>query len=252
VRAFGGDGIVLDGGKGHGLLSCDVAQLGRGGIVLRGGDRKTLESGRHFVENCHIHDFSRIHPTYTPAIHASGVGARIRHNLIHGSGSSALRIEGNDHLTEFNEVHHVVMESDDQGGIDMFGNPTYRGNIHRWNYWHDIGTEFAVGQAGIRLDDAISGTLIYGNLFQRTGGGNFGGVQIHGGKDNIVDNNIFIDCPAAISFSAWGDKRWQESLDGPDTLMAKALKEIDITRPPYSTAYPDLARLREGADANRI
>ncbi|HPA20193.1 MAG TPA: right-handed parallel beta-helix repeat-containing protein [Verrucomicrobiae bacterium] len=252
VRALGGDAILLDGGKGHGLLSCDIAYLGRGGIVLKGGDRKTLESGGHFVENCHIHHFSRIHPTYTPAIHASGVGARIRHNLMHDSGSSALRIEGNDHVTEFNEVHHVVMESDDQGGIDMFGNPTYRGNIHRWNYWHDIGTEFAVGQAGIRLDDAISGTLIYGNVFYRTGGGNFGGVQIHGGKDNIVDNNIFVDCPAAISFSSWGEKRWLESLDGPDTLMAKALNEIDIARPPYSTAYPDLARLREGADANRI
>lgn len=252
IRAFGGDGVILDGGKGHGLLSCEVAHMGRGGIVLKGGDRKTLVSGKHFIENCHIHHFSRIHPTYTPAIHASGVGARIRHNLMHDSGSSAMRIEGNDHLVEFNEVHHVVMESDDQGGIDMFGNPTYRGNVHRWNYWHHIGTEFAVGQAGIRLDDAISGTLIYGNIFHRTGGGHFGGVQIHGGKDNIIDNNIFIECRSAISFSPWGEKRWRESLDGPDTIMARALKEIDVTKPPYCDRYPELARLREGADANRI
>lgn len=252
IRRFGGYGITFDGGEGHGLISCDISHLGRGGVALSGGDRKTLKSGGHFVENCHIHHFSRIHPTYTPAILISGVGGRIRHNLMHDSGSSALRIAGNDHLVEFNEVHHVVTESDDQGGIDMWGDPTFRGNIYRWNYWHDIGTEFAVGQAGIRLDDAISGTLIYGNVFYRAGGGHFGGVQIHGGKDNIVDNNIFVECPAAISFSAWGEKRWIASLEGPDTVMAKALKDIDITKPPFSTAYPDLAKLREGADANRI
>lgn len=252
MRGFGGYGITFDGGEAHGLISCDVSHMGRGGVAISGGDRRTLRSGRHFIENCHIHHFSRIHPTYTPAIQISGVGARIRHNLMHDSGSSALRIAGNDHLVEFNEVHHVVLESDDQGGIDMWGDPTFRGNVYRWNYWHDIGTEFAVGQAGIRLDDAISGTLIYGNIFRRAGGGNFGGVQIHGGKDNIVDNNIFIDCPAAISFSSWGEKRWAESLDGPDTVMAKALKDIDITKEPYRSKYPDVARLREGADSNRI
>jgi len=252
IKGFGGNGITFDGGEAHGLISCDVSHLGRGGVAISGGDRRTLRPGRHFIENCHIHHFSRIHPTYTPAIQISGVGARIRHNLMHDSGSSALRIAGNDHLVEFNEVHHVVLESDDQGGIDMWGDPTFRGNVYRWNYWHDIGTEFAVGQAGIRLDDAISDTLIYGNIFQRTGGGNFGGVQIHGGKDNIVDNNIFIECPAAVSFSSWGDKRWIEKLDGPDTVMAKALKDIDITKEPYNSKYPNLARLREGADSNRI
>ncbi len=251
VRAFGGDGVILDGGKGHGLLSCEIAHLGRGGIVLRGGDRRTLDPGGHFVENCHVHHFSRIHPTYTPAVHASGVGARIRHNLMHDSGSSALRIEGNEHLVEFNEVHHVVTESDDQGGIDMWGNPTYRGNVFRWNAWRHIGHEFAVGQAGIRLDDAISGTLIYGNVFYRTGGGHFGGVQIHGGKDNIVDNNIFIECPYAVSFSPWGEKRWLETLDRPD-FQRRIRQEVDIGRPPYSDRYPELANLREGADANRI
>ena len=34
-----------------------------------------------------------------------------------------MRIEGNDHLVELNVIRNVVQESDDQGGIDMFGNP---------------------------------------------------------------------------------------------------------------------------------
>ena len=113
-----------------------------------------------------------------------------------------MRVGGNDHVVEYNDVYRVVLESDDQGGVDMWGDPTFRGNIFRCNYWHHIGNWRHpnegpdCGQAGIRLDDAISGVLIYGNIFYRASSGKagFGGVQIHGGKDNIFDNNLFVDC----------------------------------------------------------
>jgi len=250
IRKCGGDGLKLA-GQDHRVLSCDLYQLGRGGIALLGGDRKRLTSGRHLVENCRIHDISQIDHTYTPAIHLSGVGHCVRHNELHHGNSSALRIEGNDHLVEFNDVHHVLMESDDQGGIDMFGNPGYRGNIYRYNYWHDIGNGLGVGQAGIRLDDAICGTVIYGNVFARCSDGNFGGVQIHGGKDNIVDNNLFVDCKSAISFSPWPEARWNEYLDRPE--VQKMLNQaVSIGAPPYSTRYPELATLRQQPNVNRV
>ena len=250
VRNFAGDGVVMAGGTDHGLLGCDIYGMGRGGIILRGGDRKTLTPANHYVENCHIHHVSRINHTYTPAVFADGVGILIRHNLMHDIGSSAMRIEGNDHLVEFNEIHNVVRESDDQGGLDTFGNPTFRGNIYRYNFFHDIGSGRECGQGGIRLDDAISGTLIYGNVFWRCADGNFGGVQIHGGKDNIVDNNLFVECNQAVSFSPWGRERWEQFLD--KGLASSALKEVDVTSPPYSTRYPELAMLRENIDANHV
>jgi hypothetical protein len=250
VRNFAGDGVTVEGGKGHGLLGCDIYNMGRGGTILRGGDRRTLAPSGHFVENCNIHHLSRIDHTYTPAVLANGVGIRIAHNCMHHIGSSAMRVEGNDHLVEFNEVHHVVLESDDQGGVDVFGNPTFRGVVYRHNFFHHIGSGRSCGSAGIRLDDAISGTLIYGNVFWRCADGHFGGVQIHGGKDNIVDNNLFVDCKQAISFSPWGQKRWEQFLGEP--MAAGALKQVDITQPPYSTRYPALASLRENADANHI
>jgi len=250
VRNLAGDGVTVEGGKEHGLLGCDIYNMGRGGMILRGGDRRTLAPSGHFVENCDIHHLSRIDHTYTPAVLANGVGIRIAHNLMHHIGSSAMRVEGNDHLVEFNEVHHVVLESDDQGGVDVFGNPTYRGVVYRHNFFHHIGSGRSCGSAGIRLDDAISGTLIYGNIFWRCADGNFGGVQIHGGKDNIVDNNLFVDCKQAISFSPWGQKRWEQFLGEP--MAAGALKQVDITQPPYSTRYPELTALRENADANHI
>ena len=253
VRHFSGNGVTIAGGTDHGLLSCDIHSMGRGGTVVSGGDRKTLTPGRHFVENCHIFNLSRIDHTYTPAVVMNGVGNRIAHNLMNDIRSSAIRLEGNDHTVEFNESFHVVWESDDQGGADMWGDPTFRGNVYRYNYWHHIGNWRSpdegpeCGQAGIRLDDAISGVLIYGNIFHRcaTGRAGFGGVQIHGGKDNIVDNNIFADCRTAISFSPWKDQRWAE-------YISNRLDSTNIDKTLYLNRYPDLARLAEEPNVNTV
>lgn len=250
VRKFSGDAVMIS-GQHHAVLGCDCSELGRGAISIQGGDRKTLAPGAHVVENCYFHHLSRIDHTYTPAVLVNGVGARVAHNLISHSNSSAMRVEGNDNLVEFNEVHDVLEESDDQGGVDMFGNPGYRGNIYRYNYWHHIGNGLGCGQAGIRLDDAISGTLIYGNVFYRCSDGNFGGVQIHGGKDNIVDNNVFLDCRSAISFSPWPENRWKEYLDRPE-IYKLLHKDVDITKPPYSVRYPELAGLCDHINVNCV
>ena len=252
VRRCGGDAIVIDGGTNDGVLGCDLYTLGRGGVRMTGGDRKTLTPGGHFVENCDIHDFSRLDRTYTPAVLIEGDGNRIAHCRFHDAPHHAIRLEGNDHLIEFNEIDHVVTEADDQGGFDEWSNPSYRGNILRENYWHDIGSGLtAVGQSGIRLDDAISGTLIYGNVFARCSGGNFGGVQMNGGKDNWIDNNIFVDCNIAISGGFWGGDGWAHFLHQSDTVEA-VTKTVDVHSPPYSVRYPELAHLEATTGFNHV
>ncbi len=253
VRCFGGNGIEITGGTRHGILSCDIYSMGRGGTLITGGDRKTLTPGGHFLANCDIHHLSRIDHTYTPAVVMNGVGNRITHNRMHHINSSAVRLNGNDHIVEYNEVHDVLLESDDQGGADMWGDPTFRGNVYRYNYWHHIGNwrhtgeDLACGQAGIRLDDAISGTLIQGNVFYKCSAGKlgFGGVQIHGGKDNTVENNIFAECTAAISFSPWDAARWEN-------FTAPALAAPAIDPALYQTRYPALASLKENPNRNTI
>jgi hypothetical protein len=253
IRKFAGNGLEIRGGAGHTVFSCNIHTLGRGGLVVSGGDRKTLSPAGHRIENCHIHHLSRIDHTYTPGVWLDGVGSRLAHNLIHDVASSAFRVGGNDHLIEFNEVHRVVLESDDQGGVDMWGNATYRGHVFRFNYWHHMGNwdrrgeEVPTGQAGIRLDDAISGVLIEGNVFHRCSAGavGFGGVQIHGGKDNRIRGNLFVDCGAAVSFTAWGDARWRK-------FVANALEDPAIDRALYLERYPELARLAEDHDRNQI
>lgn len=243
LQRLGGDAIVIEGGQHHGVFACTMNTLGCGGTQVAGGDRRTLTPGRHFVENCIVSDISRLKRTYTPAVHLDGCGNRIAHNLFENMPSSALRIEGNDHLIELNVIRHVVQESDDQGGLDMFGNPLYRGVVIRWNRWTDIRGGTVSGAAGVRLDDMISGVTVHGNVFERCGGVAFGGVQIHGGKDNLVDGNLFVDCHAGISFSRWGAKRWLESTQ---RFLSQA------GEPLYLSRYPDLAGLKEGVDVNLI
>ncbi|MFH1719782.1 MAG: right-handed parallel beta-helix repeat-containing protein [Planctomycetota bacterium] len=243
IQRLGGDAIVVEGGQRHGIYGCTMHTLGCGGMRVTGGDRNKLVLGRHFVENCRVFDISRLKRTYAPAVHLDGCGNRIAHNLFENIPSSALRIEGNDHLIELNVIRNVVRESDDQGGLDMFGNPLYRGVVIRWNRWSDIRGGEQNGAAGVRLDDMISGVAVYGNVFERCGAVHFGGVQIHGGKENLVEGNLFVDCLAGLSFSRWDEKRWLESIE---RFLTQAGK------PPYSSRYPELADLKANANVNLI
>jgi len=250
VSRMAANGILVHGGEANGLLSCDVHTIGRRATEVIGGDRETLTPGRHFVENCCIHDFGRIDRTYTPAIQLEGVGNRVAHNLMYNGPSSAMRIEGNDHVIEYNEVHSVVQESDDQGSMELFMNATYRGVVFRHNYFHDLGktgTETAVhGQAAIRLDDAISGLHLVGNLFVRCAGGGFGAVQMNGGRDNVIENNLFVDCRQAIT-GGWypGNAVWLTLREGktPDEFYFTDL---------YLSRYPELATVMEEPGINHV
>jgi hypothetical protein len=251
AKRFGNWALGLS-GKNHIVIGCDFATLGGGGIDLHGGDVRTLTRGNNLVENTMVNDFSRVDRCYAPAVAMGGVGNRLAYNLFCDSPGHAIRVGGMDHVIEFNEIHSIVYESDDQAGIDIWGNPFIRGMVFRYNYWHHIGSGRDVaGQSGIRLDDMISSVKMYGNVFFRASGGQFGGVQIHGGKDNIVDGNLMIDCKYAVSFSQWGETHWLNKLDT-DFGLWRRQEGFDPDAEVYKTKYSDYSELRLNADRNFI
>ncbi len=250
VKRMAGNGISILGGFRDTLLSCDIHTIGRRATEVIGGDRETLTPGGHVVANCRIHNFGRIDRTYTPGVQLEGVGNRVTHNLFYNCPSSVMRIEGNDHLIEYNEVHDAVLESDDQGAMELFANPTYRGVVFKHNWFRDIGipagNQMVHGQAGIRFDDAISGMLVYGNIFQRAANGNFGGVQMNSGRDNIMDNNLFVECKQGISGGYYPQNGvWKGLRDGQKSAAT-------ITSDLYLKRYPKIATMMEEPAFNSV
>lgn len=167
IRNTGLEAVRVAGGRRHEVYGCDVYGTGAGGIQMTGGDRPTLTPARHNAENNHVHHYARRVRTYRTAITVAGVGNRIAHNLIHHGPHMALSAPGNDHLIEYNEIHNVVAESGDAGAYYVGRDWTQRGNILRYNYWHDIAGGTGYGGMTIYLDDQHCGHTIDGNLFVR-------------------------------------------------------------------------------------
>src|ERR1035441_4698273 len=78
------------------------------------------------------------------------------------------------------------------------------------------------------------------------GRGSFGTVFSHGGHDIRAENNIFVDCKRALGSAPWDEARWRDALKGGQECFfpEKLLKEVDITKPPYLTHYPELVNYR--------
>ncbi|HID05914.1 MAG TPA: right-handed parallel beta-helix repeat-containing protein, partial [Armatimonadetes bacterium] len=129
IRNAGGWAVRISGGKANGVIDCDIYGVGDGGIVLSGGDRRTLTPAGHYAENNHIHHYARWNRMYRPAIALNGVGNRAVHNLIHDAPHQAIGFSGNDHVIEFNEIHHVCTESNDAGAIYSGRDWTWRGTV---------------------------------------------------------------------------------------------------------------------------
>lgn len=70
-------------GKNHVIENCLIYNTGAGGIILDGGDRKTLVPGNNEVLGCHFHHFNRWNKTYCPAVALKGVRNRVVNNYIH-------------------------------------------------------------------------------------------------------------------------------------------------------------------------
>jgi parallel beta-helix repeat protein len=227
------DGANVSAGKGNGIRDCEIYGTGEGGIYLAGGDRPTLTPGGNFATGNRIHDFSRWVFTYRPGVMLDGVGNRVANNEIFDAPHTAILFGGNEHLIEYNDIHHVCMDTHDAGAIYIGRDWTMRGNTIRYNYLHELGN----GDVNaIYLDDWTSGTTIYGNICVRAGRG----VLLGGGRDNTIENNIFIECRPGIHIDARGLGWAKNYFDGTTKTLFERFDAMHASEPPYSEKYPEL------------
>ena len=96
-----GGGISIH-GSANAVRSLDCFNLGKSGISLNGGDRKTLTLGRNLADNNHVHHYGLFQRTYAPGIGVNGCGQIVRQTCIHDAPHNAVLYGGNEHLLELN------------------------------------------------------------------------------------------------------------------------------------------------------
>lgn len=240
IRNTGHYAITLT-GKESGVRQCDISGTGSGGIWLSGGDRATLTPGHLRVEDTVIHHFARWHRAYHPGVRLEGVRHHVMHNRIHDAPHFGIWFHGNDHIIAFNEFHHLSMETSDTGAVYGGRDITALGHVIHHNYFHNLGSGDQMLQlvAGIYLDDTLGGVFVRDNIFVGT---TWAGICINGGRDNTIENNIFLRCNSAVRGNN-GDPVWFlwefDGRKGYEAILHR-LREMPYTEPPWSARYPEL------------
>jgi hypothetical protein len=241
-RNLGGWATRVDGGRDVTIAACQIEATGNGGVYLSGGDRPSLTASNHVVEDCHIHHYGRVNRMYQPAVQLVGVGQRASHNHIHDAPHMAVQFAGNDHVIEFNDVHHVCQESNDAGAVYSGRDWTWRGTIIRYNrFWEITGFENR-GCVGVYLDDMLCATHVHGNLFWRV----TRATMIGGGRDCLFENNLYVDCTPCVHLDARA-MNWANYHVG--TTMKDRLDEMPVHEPLWCTRYPELHTIWEDEPA---
>ena len=225
------------------ILSCDVYNTGSGGIYLSGGDKKTLTKANNIVENCKVHDFNRRNKFIWSGISVDGCGNKIRHCEIYNSDWQGIFVHGNEHIFEYNNIHHVTLNSDDTSPWYIGRDPSDRGNVVRYNYFHHIGNPDRMNM-GIYCDDSSADVFVFGNVFYKMET-KHGILFTNSGWDLTMKNNIIIeptDATAQISahYYTWAAGS-EKSMFGEEGLIrARLTKSVSYTTEPYASKYPGL------------
>jgi len=233
IRSIGADtAIVIRGGSNNGVLSCDIYDVGATGIAINGGDKITLTPGNNFAINNHITRFANKIRAFSAAIYIRGVGNIASHNKIHNAPFSGLQYYGNDHLLEYNEIFDIAHEAGDVGGMNTGADYTDMGTKIRFNYFHNIHGPGEGNCRAVYLDLPGSNTTIFGNIFFDVDMG----VFFNSGRDNKVENNIFIKCNPSVNNYNWPHKNY--FYEGGAWKIWEKMMQFKYNEPPYSVKYP--------------
>ncbi len=112
-----------------------------------------------------------------------------------------------------------------------------RGHKIRYNYLHNIHGFEGRGCNGVYLDDCFSSADISSNIFYDVANA----ILIGGGRDNIMTNNLFLNCRQAFSIDARG-LGWAK---GVGDFATRELLDLNYKQPPWSIRYPELLGILE-------
>ncbi|MBC8009873.1 MAG: right-handed parallel beta-helix repeat-containing protein [Burkholderiales bacterium] len=238
VHHVAGTAVVLNGRRSV-VQSCDLHDLGGGGVLVSGGDSRTLVSSENQIRNNHIHHYGILRAQYSAAVDVGfggasnhrgrrdAVGVHVSHNRIHDAPRDAILVSGQNHVFEFNEISACGFGSADTGSFYSWLDWTIQGVVIRHNFIYDT-----VG--GVNPDDGATGFHVYGNIFA----GPRTGVWIASGPDHVVENNIFIKDEGPVF--GLDDRGSSRGYATNKHLIARR-DAMKMDTPPWSERFPGLA-----------
>ena len=238
VKNIGGMGIDISNAVQSRITGCDITQTGHCGIYLRGGDKKTLSYGSNIIDNCDVYNCLRLYGATNAGIQLDGVGNKIINSRIHHMPHQAVRVWGNEHEIYYNEIYEICKNSGDCGAIYNGESLSQRGLKIKYNYFHDIYDLNGGGANAIYLDDMLSDNHIEKNLFYNCGNA----VMIHGGRDNIVNNNVIINCLGSINVLTYYHRNNPVCTDWETGKLCVSVYSVEYSKPPFSELYPNLEK----------
>ncbi|MBZ5564736.1 MAG: right-handed parallel beta-helix repeat-containing protein, partial [Acidobacteriia bacterium] len=185
----------------------EIAHAGANGICLLGTVEKHPMFNR--VEDNEIHHVGELNKYVAGIFLGMSNGNIVGHNRIEYVPHHAINLSNNPggrNIIEYNLIRHACLEIMDTGAINSWmEQPASKdaerdGHVIRFNYIADayafVAADGKVGKVeseftnGIYLDNYTSNCLVFGNIIVRCRNG----IMIHAGKNNLIENNILVNC----------------------------------------------------------
>ena len=238
---FGGYGTITKGEEknprnNYLFEKCTFADNGSGGLRIAGGDRKNLIPSGNVVRACDFLWNCRVKRNYSPSVSVVGVGILVEHCRLRGAEHQLLSFWGNDITIRNNTFENACANTSDMGAIYTGRDPSNKGIAIENNFFSNIRAANPDSKVcAVYIDDGSGGMKISKNIFCRSGttGSSdvFAAVFLHGGHDNVVSKNVFIECNASAAHGRWDDKRWKKTFF--EEYLYRLKNVVDIESEPY-------------------
>lgn len=187
------------------IIGNSMKKLGQGGVIFVGN--AATQAYNNTISGNDIQDCGQVYKHVAGIYVTTGSGNIVAHNRLLRMPRYGISFKSYDqnsfshnNIAEYNEIIDSNLETNDTGAIETLGRDNQlSGNIIRFNFIRNVVGMNTTPEGkiitphftwGIYLDDYSSGTTVYGNIVD---GNVIGGICIHGGKDNVFENNILIN-----------------------------------------------------------
>jgi parallel beta-helix repeat protein len=194
-RNIGKYAVCLAGGRENAISGCDVSDGAEGGILL-------LKTAGNTVSDNHIHHCGQVYK-HVGGVILEGAGTDdnlVAHNAIHDISRYGISLKnaGGRNRIEYNRVLNTSLETCDTGAIEVTqhdkefrSGSTICHNVVGDSIGYSCdGPKPVFMSWSIYLDSFAGGYTVAHNVTYRS---SHGGIMLQGGKDNRVENNVFVD-----------------------------------------------------------